>query len=368
VITNHDQHKVLIVDDVTKNIQLVASFLKQAGYDINFALSGMDALRHIRRKRFDVILLDIMMPEMDGLEVCEKLKSDPDTKDIPVIFLTAKTDVDSISKAFEVGGVDYIAKPFNRIELVARVKTHLELQSQRINLEELNATKDKFFSIIGHDLKSPLNQLLSLSEIIKIELKSGREEEALRMIDLLGEAAKSAKLLLENLLDWSRSQTGKIHFSPEMVDISKITEEVVELNAQNAFQKGIKIKSTIPPDTMAFADQNMLKTILRNLISNGIKFTKPGGEIKLDADEESGMVIYSVADNGIGMKDDDLGKLFRIDINPKTIGNSTEKGTGLGLILCKEFVELNGGEIWAESKWREGTTFKFNIPAFGINV
>ncbi len=366
--TNHDQHKVLIVDDVTKNIQLVASFLKQAGYDINFALNGKDALKHIIREHFDLILLDIMMPEMDGLEVCQKIKSDPRTQDIPVIFITAKTDVDSISTAFEVGGVDYITKPFNRSELLARVKTHLELRSQRKNLEELNATKDKFFSIIGHDLKSPLNQLLSLSEIIQNEIKRGREQEVIRMANLLTESAKSARTLLENLLDWSRSQTGKIHFAPEKLDINRITEEVVELNAQNAFQKNIKIKSAIDPGTTIFADENMVKTVLRNLISNGIKFTKTGGEIKLRAEQVNGMVIYSVADNGIGIKDEDVNKLFRIDINPKSIGNSSEKGTGLGLILCKEFVEMNGGEIWAESKWREGTTFKFKVPAFSLPV
>ena len=189
-----------------------------------------------------------------------------------------------------------------------------------------------------------------------------------RMANVLTESAKSARTLLENLLDWSRSQTGKIHFAPEALDINKITEEVVELNAQNAFQKGIKIKSSIGPGTTIFADENMVKTILRNLISNGIKFTRTGGEIQLKTEQANGMVTYSVADNGIGMKDEDVQKLFRIDINPKTIGNSTEKGTGLGLILCKEFVEMNGGEIWAESKWREGTTFKFKVPAHKLHV
>lgn len=361
--TNVDKPKILIVDDVTKNIQLVASFLKQAGYDINFALNGKDALRHIAREQFDLILLDIMMPEMDGLEVCHQIKSKKESKDIPVIFLTAKSDVESINTAFEVGGVDYITKPFNRTELLARVRTHLELQSQRRHLEELNATKDKFFSIIGHDLKSPLNQLMSLSKIIQNELKTGREEEVIRMANHLTESAKSARLLLENLLEWSRSQTGKINYSPEPIDLSEITREVVDLLAQNAVQKSIKIKSGVNSDIMAFADGNMVKTILRNLISNSIKFTNRGGEIILSADQDSGMVTYAVADNGIGIREEDVKKLFRIDVNPNMIGESPEKGTGLGLILCKEFVELNGGEIWAESKWRQGTTFKFKVPA-----
>jgi signal transduction histidine kinase len=358
----------LIVDDVTKNIQLVASFLKQAGYDINFALSGKDALRHIEQKQFDLILLDIMMPEIDGLEVCQKIKEMPGAKDIPVIFITAKNDIESVSTAFEVGGVDYITKPFNREELLARVKTHLELQSQRKNLEELNATKDKFFSIIGHDLKGPLNQLLSLSEIIQNELRLGRKDEVIKLAKVLTDSAKSARSLLENLLAWSRSQTGRINYYPEMLDMEQITQEVVQLNAQNAHQKRIKIKSSVDSETKAFADANMVRTVLRNLLSNGIKFTKQGGEIRLSAEIVNGMVVYEVADNGIGIKDEDIDKLFRIDVNPKSIGNSTEKGTGLGLILCKEFVEINNGMIWAESKWREGTTFKFKLPSNKVHA
>ena len=204
--SDKNRQKVLIVDDVTKNIQLVANFLKQAGYDINFAISGKTAIKHIKKARFDLILLDIMMPEMDGFEVCKKLKSEDETKDIPVIFLTAKTDIDSITQAFKAGGVDYITKPFNKAELLARVKTHLELQHQKRNLKELNATKDKFFSIIAHDLKSPLNHLLGLSEILQKELESAGSDEIIKIANLINKSAKSGRLLLENLLEWSRSQ------------------------------------------------------------------------------------------------------------------------------------------------------------------
>jgi len=356
------RQKVLIVDDVTKNIQLVASFLKQAGYEINFALSGKIAISHIKKERFDLILLDIMMPEMDGFEVCENLKSDPETKDIPVIFLTAKTDIDSITQAFQVGGVDYITKPFNKAELLARVKTHLKLQQQKGNLRELNATKDKFFSIIAHDLKSPLNQLLGLSEILQKEIESERTDDVIKLAKFINDSAKSGRLLLENLLEWSRSQTGSINFDPEILDLKSITNEVMRLNANNAKQKDIAIKSGIEKGVLAFADENMIKTILRNLISNAIKFTMKGGEIILNAKQADEEVIYSVSDSGIGMESDDLKKLFRIDVNPLSIGKSKEKGTGLGLILCKEFIEINGGKIWVESTLGEGSTFHFSIP------
>lgn len=356
-------HRVLIVDDVSKNIQLVANFLKQAGYEINYALSGKTAIQHIKKEQFDLILLDIMMPEMDGFEVCEKLKSDPKTHDLPIIFLTAKTDIESITKAFNVGGVDYITKPFNKAELLIRVKTHLELQEQRKNLKELNATKDKFFSIIAHDLKSPLNQLLGLSELLQKDIEKNDGKEATNLVNLINVSAKSGRLLLENLLEWSRSQTGTIKFIPQNLNLKKVTLEVMELNENNALQKGIKLKCKVKEGLQAYADENMLKTILRNLISNGIKFTDKGGHIVLNAKMSGGQVIYSVADTGIGVRVNDIPKLFRIDVNPSTIGSNSEKGTGLGLILCREFVEINGGKIWVESKYREGSTFMFSLPA-----
>ena len=353
----------MIVDDVAKNIQLVANFLKQSGYEINYALSGKAAIKHVRKDNFDLILLDIMMPEMDGFEVCEKLKDDEKTKDIPVIFLTAKTDIESVTKAFEIGGIDYITKPFNKSELLARVKTHLDLQLQKKNLSELNATKDKFFSIIAHDLRSPLNQLIGLSEILQNMIKSDQSEDAIRMVNIINESAKSGRMLLENLLEWSRSQTGSINFNPESLDLSVVTQEIVELVAQNAMQKEISIVSKVKSGTHAFADSNMVKTILRNLISNSIKFTFNGGKILLGAKILKDKVTYSVTDNGIGIGEDDIKKLFRMDVNPKTIGQSKEKGTGLGLILCKEFVEINGGEIWVKSEFGKGSSFLFTLPA-----
>lgn len=359
------RQKVLIVDDITKNIQLVANFLKQAGYDINFAVSGRTALNHIEKEKFDLILLDIMMPEMDGFEVCKILKSSDATKDIPIIFLTAKTDIESITKAFKLGGVDYITKPFNKAELLARVTTHLELQRQKRNLKELNATKDKFFSIIAHDLKSPLNHLLGLSEILQkeLELESDRVDDVIILANLINESAKSGRLLLENLLEWSRSQTGSMNFNPEILNLEKLTIEVIELNDNNAKQKNISIKSKIKSGVIAYADGNMIKTILRNLISNSIKFTMNDGEIILKAKKAKNIITYSVKDNGIGIKPDDIKKLFRIDINQNTIGQSKEKGTGLGLILCNEFIQINEGKIWVESKFKVGSTFKFSIPA-----
>jgi signal transduction histidine kinase len=226
----------------------------------------------------------------------------------------------------------------------------------------LNATKDKFFSIIAHDLRSPLNQLIGLSEILQNMIKSDQGEDAIRLVNIINESAKSGRMLLENLLEWSRSQTGSMNFNPEPLDLSLLTQEIIDLVAQNARQKEITIVSKVKSGTKAFADANMVKTILRNLIGNSIKFTFKGGEIVLETKTSKEKVTYSVSDNGIGIDESDIKKLFRVDVNPKTIGKSKEKGTGLGLILCKEFVEINGGEIWVKSEFEKGSSFLFSLP------
>ncbi len=359
---DQNRQKVLIVDDVAKNIQLVASFLKQAGYDINFALSGNSALEHIREEEFDLVLLDIMMPEMDGFEVCEIIKGNERSRDLPVIFLTAKTDIESITRGFEAGGVDYITKPFNKAELLARVKTHLELRNQRKALEELNATKDKFFSIIAHDLKGPLNQLMGLSDILHAELSTYKDENLHRLADLINDSVKSARSLLNNLLEWARSQTGALLYQPEVLDIGKLVSEIIELNENNAFQKNITIINDVNGSIKAFADANMIRTVLRNLIGNAIKFTDESGTIKITADHQGKSLVVGVTDNGIGIREEDISRLFKVGENLNLIGDSKEKGTGLGLLLSKEFVEMNGGKIWAESELGKGSRFFFSLP------
>ncbi len=356
-------YKVLIVDDVSKNIQLVASFLQQAGYEINFAMNGKMALNHAWSQQFDLILLDIMMPEMDGFEVCQKLKSDPKTCDIPVIFLTAKTDIESITHAFNLGGVDYITKPFNKSELLARVKTHLELKRQQTELKELNATKDKFFSIIAHDLKSPLNQLLGLSNLIAHLLELGKMEEVRASVEMLKDSAEVGRKLLENLLEWSRTQLDNATIKQEHVKLKELTDEIIQLIGHSARQKNISLVAEIDHSLQVKTDVNMLRTVIRNLASNAVKFTPDSGRVSLHADIVNGHLEFWVKDTGIGISESDLPKLFRIDINPNSIGKSKEKGTGLGLIICKEFIEKNNGRIWVESKEGEGSIFKFTLPA-----
>jgi len=229
-------------------------------------------------------------------------------------------------------------------------------------LKSLNASKDKFFSIIAHDLKSPLSGLLGFSEILYEEFDELKDEEKKEFIGHSYHAAKNIMALLENLLEWSRMQIGSISFSPSEIDVESITTGVIDLFAQNAKSKNIKLEKQIDSGTRAFADKNMFKTVLRNLISNGIKFTKDGGTITVSANVQTDYVSISVSDSGVGIGEENLRKLFKIDSSFSTLGTNKERGTGLGLMLCKELVNKNGGDIHAESELGKGTKFIFTLP------
>ncbi len=370
------EHEVLIVDDVPENLQVLGNILNENELDVSFASSGQQALAAVAFEPPDIILLDISMPEMDGFEVCQRLKSNPETKKIPVIFLTARTSSESIIKGFELGAVDYVTKPFNASELVSRVFTHLEvyksrqliqkqikeLEQKNKELHELNATKDKFFSIVAHDLKNPFNTLLGFTDLLVNNYKKMSEQKVARFHQYIYKTSKQGFTLLENLLEWSRSQTGRIDWEPINSNLKMVSREIVELLSINAKNKKIDLQNHISADITVFADPNMIKTIMRNLISNALKFTKKGGKVTISATKNEKMATVRVTDTGIGISSKVQNKLFRIDQSFSTLGTQDEKGTGLGLILCKEFVEKNNGEIWVDSELDKGTTFYFTLP------
>jgi two-component system, sensor histidine kinase and response regulator len=360
--------KVLIVDDMPQNIQIAGAFLMQAGFEPAFAQSGTEALDAANTYDYDVILLDIMMPGMNGYEVCEKLKQNPKTRDIPVIFLTALREIENIKRAFQAGGVDFITKPFNSDELVARTIAQLQLKRQREELQKLNSLKDKLFSIVAHDLKHPFNALLSLTEALMNNYKEFDYDTLGQYLQMLYESAQQGYQLLENLLEWSHTQTNKIKYSPVKIRLPELLENVLQLEKFIADQKSVKLISVVE-DVNVWADYNMLNTVLRNLITNAIKFSHPGSDIYIESTmTENNMIQISITDQGVGIEPENIDKLFRSDIHFTTYGTSNEKGTGLGLILCKEFVERNGGSITVESKLGKGSSFKFTLPCMEVIV
>ncbi len=370
---------ILIVDDFPKNLQILGNILRGNNYRTAFARSGQIALDSIKEEKPDLILLDIMMPEMTGFEVCKILKANPDTEDIPVIFVTALNEMDKKIEGFKVGGVDYILKPIQQEEVFERIKTHLLIRKQQKEVLELNKrlqesneelhlinnTKDKLFSIIGHDLRGPLSNINNLLKLILDGVLDKDERE-----ELLNETMKSVKLtydLLENLLFWAKNQRNEIDFHPTETIISTIIDDNIALQDSIARDKNIRLRAEYIPGVHVFADRHMLNIILRNLISNAIKFTHEGGQIAVIMTQKEDKVKITVKDDGVGISPENLDKIFNSYENFTTRGTRLEKGTGLGLILTKDFIEKNGGKLHIISQMDKGSEFSFTLPLSTTN-
>ena len=316
----------------------------------------------------DLILLDIMMPGIDGYQVCKQLKENEATKDIPVIFLTAKDEEADETKGFQYGAVDYITKPFSPCIVKARIKTHLSLVKAQKSLKlkngelnDLNATKDKFFSIVAHDLKSPIVSFLAVSNLLAENMSILSRENLEEMAKNTKKSGDYLFKLLENLLDWARIQMNHYEFKPVNVPLNHLIQDTFYILKLNAEQKGVSLINQIDESISIMADADMLNTIVLNLISNAIKFTNNGDNIILQYQEIEQKHLISVSDTGVGMTEKQLGKLFNLGVSSISLGTANEKGTGLGLILCQEMIEKHHGEIKVESQLGKGTIFTFTI-------
>jgi len=247
-------------------------------------------------------------------------------------------------------------------EAARYIQINIQLEESEAKLKESNATKDKFFSIIGHDLKNPLFVIQSMSEILETEFDEITPEERLEFIRAIRESSKNAFSLLEDLLHWARCQTGRIDYNPEPVHLKQLAAKCISLLEAHAIKKNIHLINAVDATHILLADKFMVETVIRNLTSNALKFTPEGGTIKINSKPVDDFIQISVEDTGIGLSESDKQKLFRIDVKNSEIGRSKEKGTGLGLILCKEFIEKHGGKIWVESELEKGSQFIFTIP------
>ena len=247
-------------------------------------------------------------------------------------------------------------------DISERKKAEEALKRSEANLRELNATKDKFFTIIAHDLRNPFNSIIGFSDVMERQIKQGKFDEVERFSGIIRHSSIRVMDLLSNLMDWARTQTGSIAFSPELLDMSELIRKTVGVLNDYALQKSITITFDLPQQIQMEADRPMLSTIFRNLVSNAIKFSFPKEQILISAVRKNSEYVFSVSDNGIGIRPYALEKLFRIDQSYSTIGTQNEKGSGLGLLLCKEFVDKHGGRIWVESELWKGSTFYFTIP------
>ncbi len=252
------------------------------------------------------------------------------------------------------------------LDITKRKAAELSLKESENKFRELNATKDKLFSIIAHDLRSPFNAILGLSELLIENFKNSETINSEKYLRFINSSAKNTLVLLDNLLNWAKSQTGQITFNPQKINLTQIIQEIIEIKNPQAKLKNITIHITQLIEIEFYADKNMLTVILRNLISNAIKFTKSGGNINIAIISNKKQIEIIISDNGIGIHEEKLKTLFNTSSNTTSPGTEDEKGTGLGLILCREFVEKHGGMIWVESEVGKGSDFKFTLPLYKL--
>ena len=367
---NPAEFKLLVVDDVQTNVLLLKALLGKEGYGILVANNGQEALEVIRNENPDLILLDVMMPGMDGFEVAEPLKSEEFRCEIPIIFLTALDDTQSIVNGFKLGVGDFISKPFRKEELMVRIKHQLSLVAARRIIEEKNEElrktitgRDKMYSVIAHDLRSPMASMKMLLNTIMMSVEKDKiDPDIFDMLEMSNKTSEEVFSLLDNLLKWTKSQLGKLTVIPQKLDISGLADGVVEVMNSVAEVKHIKLIRTDHESFFVYVDIEMIKSILRNLISNAVKFSNPDSEIKVGIKAEDGKVIVSVTDSGKGIKKEDQHKLLKDSTHFTTYGTNSEEGSGLGLLLCRDFARKNGGELWFESEENLGSVFSFSLP------
>lgn len=355
---------ILIVDDNQINLQVVSSFLKELNYNIAISLDGFDAIKILKDTQIDLIVMDVMMPQMDGFETCKKIKEDDRLKDIPIIFLTAKNQTKDIVEGFQAGGVDYVSKPFNGEELKMRIKTHLELADAKQTIVQFHKTRDRIYSILAHDIRSPLASISMLLDGLAGKYIESSGPNFDKLITEISLSTKNTLTLIQNILEWTKTQSDTIALYPETIDMQMIVEKCVSLLALNFQEKKIQLHFSIPYKTEAFVDETTVSNIFRNLISNAIKFTNKGGNVSISSNETDEYVSIIIQDTGIGMPPQIIEKIFERDEHYTCRGTNNEKGTGLGLYMVKDFVKLNKGILKVESEIDKGTIFTISLPKF----
>lgn len=365
---------ILIVDDMSDNLRVLSSMLTKQGYNVRKALNGQMALTACQTILPDLILLDIMMPGMDGYEVCQNLKADDKTRAVPVIFISALDEVFDKVKAFNAGGVDYITKPFQIEEVLARIGNQLTIQQllhslteQNGQLEQLNeelgrsnVELEQFAYIASHDLQSPLQTIITSADLLR--LKYSLDANADRYINQIVDASMRMSQLIQDLLAYSRAGTDTIEFQP--TDCKVVLEEALANLDEAISSSGASITYGELPTVMAEGTQ--LMRLFQNLISNAIKFRHPSvpAKIKITAEAQNdGKWIIAVRDNGIGIEPQHFERIF--EIFQRLHSSKQYPGTGIGMSICKKIVERHGGRIWLESQLGVGTSFYFTIPDVG---
>ena len=362
-------YKILIVDDVMSNVLLLKILLTNEKYQVCTANCGNMCIEQAKAEKPDLILLDVMMPDISGFDAAQILKKDPETAHIPIIFLTALNNPSDLVHGFQVGANDFLTKPFNKEELVVRVFHQIKLvAATRIiehQNEELRATisnRDKMYSVIAHDLRSPM---ASIRMVLNLVVNAMSPEiigpELFELLDKANRESEEVHDLLDNLLKWTKSQTGRLTVVRQDLDLNDIIPGVVDIFEMIAQTKKIELKyqgSSNP--VVVIADNDMLKTIVRNFLSNAIKFSPENSSIEISLNVEGDFAKVSVRDHGVGIAPERIDSIFKK--GETTYGTGGEEGSGLGLQLCADFARKIDGDVIVESVLGEGSTFSVLVP------
>lgn len=338
--------KILIVDDTPTNIEVLSTMLHYNNYDVLAALDGYQAIDSAKEFQPDLILLDVMMPNMNGFETCEKLKQIPETQKTPVIFLTAKNEPDDVVKGFQLGAVDYVTKPFNSTELLIRVKNHIELTQSRKKIEEISNEREGLLHVLCHDLANPAGAILSMIKLVESDsismdkakwLIKASSENILEIIKLV----RKISALVEHKYD----------LKLEVINLKEALDTSVAMLKSVSDTKGIQINYQIDEPFLVFGEKvSFVNSVMNNLLTNAIKFSYPNGKLDIYASKETNnKVKITIQDYGIGMPKELLEKVFDPTQKTSRTGTNKEKGTGFGMPLVRKFIESYGGEILIES-------------------
>ncbi len=367
---DYSEYSILVVDDVISNVLLLKVLLAAQKFNVITASNGMEAIDITKKQQPDLILLDVMMPGMSGFELAQKLKNDPEVQHIPIIFLTALNSTADIVTGFKVGANDFISKPFNKEELVIRVNHQISLiAAKRIILqktEELKKTiqgRDKMYSVIAHDLRSPLGSIKMVLNMFVMTMSPQMiGEEQYEMLDSANKSTEELFNLLDNLLKWTKTQTGRLTVVFQDFELVKSISGVLEIFSLVSSSKNIELIFDSNEEINVRGDIDIVKTITRNLLSNAIKFSLSGSKIIIEVKKIDNMAVVSVKDFGKGMSQEEQQKLFNSETHFSKYGTNNEEGSGLGLLLCKDFATKNKGDLWLQSEEGKGSTFFFSIP------
>lgn len=366
---DRNDYKILIVDDVVSNVLLLKILLTNEKFQICTASNGRECIEKAKSERPDLILLDVMMPDLNGFDTAVILKGDPETSNIPIIFLTALNTPADLVQGFKVGASDFLTKPFNKEELIVRVMQQISLVAARRIImaqnEELRHTinnRDKMYSVIAHDLRSPMASIrMVLNLFVNAVTPEMIGQELYDLVDKANKESEETHSLLDNLLKWTKSQTGRLNVVYQDFDINDVVLGVVDIFVIIAETKSIKLNCDLGEEKLkVHADADMLNTVIRNFLSNAIKFSNENSAIDITVRRSGDFARISVRDHGVGIDEERLANLF--SSGKTTYGTNNEEGSGLGLQLCKDFAVKNGGDVEVESVRGEGSTFSVLVP------